>query len=63
MLWVIVDILIGLLAVAVLGAVCWSGYRHVKALIRAAKQAGERVGAVTAQIDELQRQGASRRTP
>ncbi len=63
MLWVLVDILIGVIALAVLAAVCFAGYRHIKALMRAAKKAGERVGAVTAEIDELQRQGARRRTP
>lgn len=63
MLWVLVDILIGVAALAVLAVVGFVGYRHVKQLLRSAKNAGKRVGVVTDEIDKLQRQGASRRTP
>ena len=61
--WLLVDILIGIAALLVLGAVVFAGYLRVRALIRAGKDAGKRVGVVTAEIDALQTQGASRRTP
>lgn len=62
MSWVLVDILIGVLALALFAAVCFTGFLHVKRLLRAFKAAGRRVGVVTDEINELQRQGASART-
>jgi Flp pilus assembly protein TadG len=61
--WVLVDILIGALAVVVFGAVAFALFKHVKSLLRSAKDAGTRVGAVTAQIDAIQSESAARRTP
>jgi hypothetical protein len=59
--WVLVDVIIGLLAVGVLIGVGFGLYRHVKALIKTAGRAGERIGSVTAEIDALQDEGARRR--
>ncbi len=61
--WFLVDVLIGALALAVLAAVCFVGYLHVKRLLRTAKAAGKRVAVVTGEINELQRQGTGHRTP
>jgi flagellar basal body-associated protein FliL len=61
--WVLVDILIGVLAVLVFGAVALALFRHVKSFTRSAKAAGARVGAVTAEIDAIQSESAARRTP
>jgi riboflavin transporter FmnP len=61
--WVLLDVLIGVLSLAVLAGVLLAGYRHVRALLRSGKQAGERIGAVMSDIDTLQRESASQRTP
>ena len=61
--WVLVDILIGVLALLLLGAALFAGFLHVKQLLRAGKAASARVGVVTAELDALQRQAARDRTP
>ncbi|MCW2543890.1 MAG: hypothetical protein JWM40_1442 [Frankiales bacterium] len=63
MSWVLVDILIGVLALLVLAGVTFAGYKHVRHLLRTAKAAGAKVGAVTAEISALQDHSASHRTP
>lgn len=63
MLLVIADVVIGVLALLVLAAVLVSGFRHVKALLRSAKDAGSRVGDATARINELQARAPRRSTP
>ena len=62
MSWVLIDILIGVLALLVLAGVSYAGYKHVRQLLGTAKEAGAKVGAVTAEIDALQQQSASHRT-
>ena len=62
MSWVLLDVIIGLLAVGVLAGVSFGLYRHIKALRKAAGRASERIGAVTAEIDALQDEGNVRRT-
>ena len=61
--WVLVDIAIGVLSLLLFAAVVFTGYRHIRHLLRTAKEAGAKVGAVTADINALQEQSASRRTP
>ena len=61
MTWVLVDVIIGLLAVGVLIGVSFGLYRHVKALMKATGRAGERIGSVTAEINAIQDEGARRR--
>jgi len=63
MSWVLVDVLIGVLAVGVLLGVSYGLYRHVRALMKTVGKASKRIGGVTAEIEQRQRQGADARTP
>lgn len=61
--WVLLDIVIGALAVLLFGGLLYAGYRHVRQLMSTAKTAGSRIGALTAEIDAIQSGSAGRRTP
>lgn len=53
MRWILVDVVVGLLAVALLAVVALRLWRRVKALGAAVGVAGRQLDAVTAQLDTL----------
>ncbi|MCW2572468.1 MAG: hypothetical protein JWO88_2526 [Frankiales bacterium] len=56
MLWVLLDVLIGLLALAGLGVVLLGLWRKVKDLGREVGRAGEAIGQATQKLADLQAQ-------
>ena len=63
MLWVLVDVLIGLVALVVLGAVAWRLWKAVSALGRTVARAGETVGDLTAGLEVVQPEPREPATP
>ena len=54
MLWVLVDVLLVLIALAVLGAILWGLWGTVKDLGGEVARAGDAIGAATDKLAELQ---------
>ena len=63
MRWILLDVLIVLAALVGLGLVVLSLWRKVKDLAREVARAGETIGAVTAELEQLQAVAAERTAP
>ena len=63
MRWILLDVLIVLVALVGLGLVVLSLWRKVKDLAREVARAGDTIGAVTAELEQLQSVAAERTTP
>jgi hypothetical protein len=60
-LWIAVDVLLGVLSLVLLGLVLLRLWRSVKAFTRAAGEAGDAVGAASDRLSAVQAEGPRRR--